>query len=201
MRNPPSALLLTLPLGFFGLRAGALLWSLFLLACLVLSVRMLWAMHGRPRNQLHWLGYTFAPALDCLMSGQMSLFVLLGLVLFLRLHRSRPFLAGASLWLCMLKPHLFLPFGGRAACVDHRIRAKQTFDWRGDYSRREYRDCLYPGSSCLDALWPDDERSTDRKGSHSMFQHDVAPECQPEHYLVAISTRGPWLRLGPCLLP
>jgi hypothetical protein len=44
-------------------------------------------------------------------AGQMSLFVLLGLVLFLRLHQSRPFLAGASLWLCALKPHLFLPFG------------------------------------------------------------------------------------------
>jgi hypothetical protein len=43
--------------------------------------------------------------------GQTSLFALLGLVLFLRLYRSCPFLAGASLWLCALKPHLFLPFG------------------------------------------------------------------------------------------
>ncbi len=41
----------------------------------------------------------------------MSPFVLLGLVLFLRLHRTRPFLAGVSLWLCLLKPHLFLLFG------------------------------------------------------------------------------------------
>jgi hypothetical protein len=40
-----------------------------------------------------------------------SLFVLFGLVLFLRLHRSHPFLAGVSLWLCLLKPHLFLPLG------------------------------------------------------------------------------------------
>ena len=37
--------------------------------------------------------------------------MLLGLVLFLRLHRSSPFLAGVSLWLCLLKPHLFVPFG------------------------------------------------------------------------------------------
>jgi len=29
----------------------------------------------------------------------------------LRWRRSRPFLAGASLWLCLLKPHLFLPLG------------------------------------------------------------------------------------------
>ena len=26
-------------------------------------------------------------------------------------YRTRPFLAGASLWLCALKPHLFVPFG------------------------------------------------------------------------------------------
>jgi hypothetical protein len=47
----------------------------------------------------------------CLIVGQTSLFALLGLVLFLRLHRTRPFLAGISLWLCALKPHLFLVFG------------------------------------------------------------------------------------------
>jgi hypothetical protein len=47
----------------------------------------------------------------CLIVGQTSLFALLGLVLFLRLHRTRPFLAGISLWLCALKPHLFLAFG------------------------------------------------------------------------------------------
>jgi len=111
VRNPPSALLFAVPLGFLRPRDGLLLWSLFLLACLVVSVRMIWAMHGRPKNQLALLGYSFGPALVCLMVGQVSLLVLLGLVLFLRLHRSSPFLAGISLWLCLLKPHLFLPFG------------------------------------------------------------------------------------------
>jgi hypothetical protein len=111
MRNPPWALPLSLPLGFVGLRIGGLVWSLILLACLLGSVRMLWSMHGRPDNQLHWLGYSFAPALLCLLMGQTSLFALLGFVLFLRLHQTRPFLAGMSLWLCALKPHLFLLFG------------------------------------------------------------------------------------------
>lgn len=110
MRNPPSALLLALPLGFFSPRTGALLWSLLLIACLTTSVRLLWIMHGRPKNQLHLLAYSFAPALACLLAGQTGLFMLLGLALFLRLHRTRPFLAGVSLWLCALKPHLFLPF-------------------------------------------------------------------------------------------
>ncbi len=111
MRNPPWALPLALPLGFLGVHLAALLWSLILVACLLVSVRMLWVMHGRPNNQLHWLGYSFAPALLCLLAGQTSLFALLGLVLFLRLHGTRPFLAGVALWLCALKPHLLLPFG------------------------------------------------------------------------------------------
>jgi uncharacterized protein len=111
MWNPPHALLLILPLGFVGSRTGLLLWSLFVLASLFASVRMVWIMHGRPNELLNVLGYSFAPALVCLLAGQVSIFILLGLVLFLRLHGSRPFLAGMSLWLCLLKPHLFLPFG------------------------------------------------------------------------------------------
>jgi hypothetical protein len=110
MPNPPSTLLLVLPLGFLGPRAADLFWLLLLLVCLVASVRTVRIMHGSPKNQVHWLGYSFAPALVCLLAGQVSIFVLFGLVLFLRLHRSRPFLAGVSLWLCLLKPHLFLPF-------------------------------------------------------------------------------------------
>lgn len=111
MGNPPSALLLVLPLGALSAFAGELLWELLLLASLVLSVQMVRVMNGSPKNLLHLLGYSFAPALSCLLAGQVSVFILLGLVLFLRWHRSHPFLAGASLWLCLLKPHLFLPFG------------------------------------------------------------------------------------------
>ena len=111
MRNPPWALAVTYPLGLIGVRLGALLWSLVLLASLWGSVHMLWQMHGRPGRLLNFLGYSFAPALLCLIVGQTSLFALLGFVLFLRWHRARPFLAGASLWLCALKPHLFLAFG------------------------------------------------------------------------------------------
>lgn len=111
MRNPPWVLPLTLPLGLLGLRVGGLLWSLALLASLLISVHWMWQLYGRPNNQRHWLGAAFAPALICLLIGQTSLFVLLGYVLFLRLHRSRPFWAGMSLWLCTLKPHLFLVVG------------------------------------------------------------------------------------------
>ena len=111
MRNLPSALPLVYPLGFLGLWPASILWSMMLFGCLAGSVHMLWEMHGHPRSRRHWLGYSFGPALLCMIMGQTTLFALLGLVLFLRLHRTQPFLAGVSLWLCALKPQLFLPFG------------------------------------------------------------------------------------------
>jgi len=111
MRNLPWTLPLVFPLGFMNPRVAWLLWSLLMLTCLAVSVYLLWIMYGRPRNRRYLLGLSFGPALLCLLYGQTSLFALLGLVLFLRLHHTRPFLAGISLWLCALKPHLFLPFG------------------------------------------------------------------------------------------
>lgn len=110
MRNPPWALPLAYPLGLLGLRFAVILWSLLLLACLLLSVRWVRRFHGSPPNRIHWLGLAFTPALICLTMGQTSLFALVGLVIFLRFHSSRPFAAGAALWFCALKPHLFLPF-------------------------------------------------------------------------------------------
>ena len=110
-RNPPWALPLVYPLGFLSPRAGWILWYFLLLASLALSVYLLWNFFDRPRNKRYLLGFTFAPALICMVYGQTSLLVVPGLVLFLCLHRTRPFLAGAALSLCALKPHLFLPFG------------------------------------------------------------------------------------------
>ncbi|MGA7521697.1 MAG: glycosyltransferase family 87 protein [Acidobacteriaceae bacterium] len=111
MRNPPWSLALVWPLGWLSARSAALPWSLLMLGLLVLSVRLLWTMFGRPGGHLAWLGYCFPPALICVFLGQTSLFLLLGLVLFLRLYKTHPFWAGTALWFCTLKPHLFLPFG------------------------------------------------------------------------------------------
>jgi hypothetical protein len=115
MRNPPWALPLAYPLGLLGIRIAAILWTLLLLGCLLLSVRIVHQLHGFPPNRIHWLGFAFTPALICLTMGQTTLFALLGLVLFLRFYRLRPFAAGAALWLCALKPHLFLPFAAALA--------------------------------------------------------------------------------------
>ncbi|HUB18362.1 MAG TPA: glycosyltransferase 87 family protein [Acidobacteriaceae bacterium] len=111
MRNPPWALPLVFPLGWVSARTAVLPWSLLMLALLLLSVHLLRPVLGLTGWRLRLLGCCFPPALQCVVVGQTSLFVLLGLVLFLRFHRTRPVWAGAALWLCTLKPHLFLPFG------------------------------------------------------------------------------------------
>jgi len=110
MRNPPWALPLAYPLGFLNLRLAAVLWSLLLLGSLLLSVRLLQSLYVPSSGRAQALALAFTPALICITMGQTALFVLLGVVLFLRFHRGRPYVAGASLWLCALKPHLILPF-------------------------------------------------------------------------------------------
>ena len=110
MRNPPWALPFAYPLGFVGVRWGAILWSLLVLGCLFLSVRWVCQLYGDPAKTLRWLALSFTPALICFLTGQTSMFLLIGLVLFLRLHKTRPFAAGAALGLCALKPQFFLPF-------------------------------------------------------------------------------------------
>ena len=110
MRNPPTALFLVVPLGLLGVRAGSIVWSVWILGCLAGSIHLMWRMNGSPPGKLYLLGYLFAPTLMCFAMGQTSIFVLLGLCLFLRFHESRPWLAGVALSLCALKPHLFLPF-------------------------------------------------------------------------------------------
>jgi hypothetical protein len=111
MRNAPWALPLAFPLGYVSPVAAALPWSLLMLGLLIASVRIVFRQLGSPGEHLEWLGYCFPPALFCVILGQTSIFLLFGLALFLRLHKTRPFAAGAALWLCTFKPHLFLPFG------------------------------------------------------------------------------------------
>lgn len=107
---PPIALELFVPLGFLGAKAGLIVWLLFLLGCLSVSVFLCRLLFGEPESRLHLLGYLFPPAITCVQAGQLGIFFLLGFVLFLYLHRSRPFLAGACLLPWALKPHLFLAF-------------------------------------------------------------------------------------------
>jgi Glycosyltransferase family 87 len=110
MRNPPMAFFLALPLGLVSPKTGLILWLFVLLGGLSLSILLIWILNGRPDSRYHLLGYLFAPAIACFQAGQFGIFLLLGFVLFLYFHRTQPYLAGAALLLCSLKPHLFFPF-------------------------------------------------------------------------------------------
>src|SRR5579863_5575274 len=51
----PSAFFLVLPLGLVGAKTGAVLWLSAFMLSLVLSIRLLYILHGRPENGLHML--------------------------------------------------------------------------------------------------------------------------------------------------
>ena len=109
--SPPVAVILLLPLGYLSVKLGLFLWTMIQFACLSLSLWLLWLRHGRPSTILHLFGFAFAPAIACLQAGQLGLFFLFALVLFLYFIETMPFLAGVFLLPCALKPHLFVPFG------------------------------------------------------------------------------------------
>ena len=179
MRNTPWSLPLALPFGYVGAQEAALPWSLLLLGLLVVSVRLLRSLFGSAGGHLDWLGYCFPPALFCIILGQTSIFLLLGLALFLRLHKRHPFAAGAALWFCSLKPHLFLPFGvallvwivvsrsyrilyggiaGMAAgaivtaCIDPNFMAQYVYYMRTSVVTHEFTPCL--GDVLRDSINP-----------------------------------------------
>jgi hypothetical protein len=105
MLNPPWALPMVAPLGFLPALGALVLWIVAAAGSILASVVLL---DIPPKNRT--LAFLFAPVLGCFAMEQSSPFLLLGFALFLRFHRSRPFLAGASLVLMAIKPHLFMVF-------------------------------------------------------------------------------------------
>jgi hypothetical protein len=104
MRNPPWALFIVVPLGFFSAPVAAFLWLLALIAAALLSVKCL-RMGCRPPPLVVYL---FAPILGCAMAGQTSIFLLAGIAFFFKYQRRLPYLSGLALLLPAMKPHLFL---------------------------------------------------------------------------------------------
>lgn len=102
MRNPPPSLFLALPLGWMSPHAGLILWVGIAFVCLVIFLKQL-----RVPPRVRGIAFCFTPFLICLITGQSSCFLLLGLSTFLAFHRSRPWLAGAALLLMASKPHVF----------------------------------------------------------------------------------------------
>jgi len=107
--SPPVAFFFALPLGWVNANTGLIDWMLLLFACMLASVWLIWLIQGRPESRYHLVGIFFPPVLRCIIAGQLGIFFLLEIALFLYLVKSRPLLAGAALVFCSLKPHLFLP--------------------------------------------------------------------------------------------
>ena len=126
--SPPVGLAVVIPLGFLGARNGLLFWMMLQIACLSIALWLIWRLAGSPSSRLHLFGYLFAPAVACLMAGQLGVFFLLGVALFLSWRETRPWLAGAALLPMTLKPHLFLPVALALFLLDHH--APQAADHR-----------------------------------------------------------------------
>ena len=191
MRNPPWALPLAWPLGLFSARAAVLPWSLVMFAVLAIAVRMLWTMFSPHTRRIDLLGYAFPPALLCVVMGQTSLLALLGLVLFLRLHRTQPFGAGAALWLCTLKPHLFVPF---AVVLLVWIVVSRSY-------RILYGAGLAGAATCLLTLWIDPRAFV----QYLAWARTSGITQQPVPCLAVLLRRlidpaATWLVLVPCVI-
>ena len=103
MRNPPWALPLVYPLGFASTRIALIAWMSATLAAVLLALHV---FAVPPRDRI--FAFLFAPVFACLASGQSSPYLLLGFLSFIVLRNQFPALAGASLVLLTIKPHLFL---------------------------------------------------------------------------------------------
>ncbi|MBV9624965.1 MAG: DUF2029 domain-containing protein [Acidobacteria bacterium] len=113
LRTPPWSLFMVVILGFLNPFWSWVLWIAVTLGCLITGMRLgktLYSAQSVPENLLSIVGYTFAPVPACLVSGQMGLVLMLGIVLFLWWEADRPFLAGAALILPFAKPHLLVLF-------------------------------------------------------------------------------------------
>ena len=113
LRTPPWSLFLVLLLGWLSPFFAWAAWLVILLTSLILGLRLtrkLYEKEFTSQNLFAVVAYTFAPVPACLVSGQMGLVLMLGIVLFLFLERKHPFWAGAALVLPFAKPHMLALF-------------------------------------------------------------------------------------------
>ena len=114
MWNPPWALSVVLPFGFFSFEVGRFLWLLVNFLVVVLCIDLSWRIYGGPK-QYFWvpwaIGLGFFPTLFVLRVGQITPFILLGVIGFLFfIKRERYVMASCSTILISLKPHLLYLF-------------------------------------------------------------------------------------------
>lgn len=110
MWNPPWTLALVLPVALLPFGVASFVWLLVQLGLLLVSGLLLWRYFAAQEGR-EWLSFYlvvgFFPSLSALKLGQISPWMLLGLIGFLWAERQRQdWVAGASLSLLMIKPHV-----------------------------------------------------------------------------------------------
>ena len=110
MWNPPWMLLLAMPFSVFTYPLSRVLWILFFIIIILLSVNLTWQQYGG-KPQYRWVGwlvgFTFLPVLEAFRTGQTGPLLLLGMAGFLYFYnKKRLWLAGGCLSLLLVKPHI-----------------------------------------------------------------------------------------------
>jgi hypothetical protein len=115
MFNPPWVLPLIAPLAAVPFRTAQVLWLVLMVGLLFGSANVLWRYYGGRRDYqfLAWCcAAVFYPNAVALRMGQLAPVMLFAATAFLICMRSQRFwLAGVSLFILGIKPHLFIPLG------------------------------------------------------------------------------------------
>lgn len=111
----PLSTIIIYPLSFLGIQQAALVWTLMSLVVfgISLTIGSCLSERFRPSRSFHFcLGFLSGlslPVIEFLRMGQISSWIALGVSLIILAVRSNSGLAFLSgIWLCSLKPHLFL---------------------------------------------------------------------------------------------
>jgi hypothetical protein len=176
--NPPWTLAVVLPLGLLPFGLATQVWLLLQLGLILGSGLLLWRYFA-PGDARYWIGpllaAAFVPGLLALRMGQISPWLLVGVVVFLCAERSRrDLLAGSALALLMIKPHVTYLF-----CLAALWWIWRTRRWR---MLTGWLAALGGASACVLVLAPDIHRN-----------YMTATSRPPLYWVTA--TLGAWLRL------
>lgn len=115
MWSPPWVIPLLMPFGVIYYSTSRFLWLIFNIILVLYCSNQIWQLYRGPERftWVAWLvAFTFAPTISVLNKGQITTFMLLGVVLFLKLIKTNKseWLIGASAALIAIKPQLLYLF-------------------------------------------------------------------------------------------
>jgi hypothetical protein len=113
--TPPWSLLIFAPFSILNYQFARLAWLYVNIAIIIFATQQLWILYHGSKNRM-WLAllaiFTFAPTISVLMKGQVTIWLLIGLVGFLLFTEGKlnEWIGCASLLLLAIKPQLFYLF-------------------------------------------------------------------------------------------